>query len=343
MEIEKDEPKPVSEDPKRPAKARKSAPKLVGVLIEDLVSPYTSDVYEKRVKRVASEFKDLYDITWREDVKLFIEFYKKKMIPFSYATRRSYQASLHYALKRSGFEERMSLADLPPPEDNPNELRGQKLKQISFEDAVKMRLEGFSKGKSVASQIAGSIIFCSLFTGLRPVEWLNAKLIGDRLVVKNAKFSKGRSFAETRTIHIDKSKTPKGLLDNIKWLLDRIKEKNWSGLSEAEERKIVKSLAERVKYINDKCFESDKGKKSLSYTLYTARHQFCANAKAAGLSKVEIAALMGHRSMNTAGEHYARKKHGRANELCVEPDPVCIDLVKHFNRKVRSVPDFLNM
>ena len=86
MEIENDDPKSGSEAPKKPARARKTAPKLVGVQIEDLVSPYTSDVYEKRDKRVANEFRDLYDLTWREDVGLFIEFFKKKMIPFSYAT-----------------------------------------------------------------------------------------------------------------------------------------------------------------------------------------------------------------------------------------------------------------
>lgn len=49
-----------------------------------------------------------------------------------------------------------------------------------------------------------------------------------------------------------------------------------------------------------------------TYTLYTARHQFSANAKSSdGLTRTEIAALMGHASIYTAGEHYGKRRSGR--------------------------------
>jgi hypothetical protein len=46
-------------------------------------------------------------------------------------------------------------------------------------------------------------------------------------------------------------------------------------------------------------------------TLYSARHQFIADAKASGLTLYEIAALVGHASIRTASEHYGKKKVGR--------------------------------
>jgi integrase len=45
--------------------------------------------------------------------------------------------------------------------------------------------------------------------------------------------------------------------------------------------------------------------------LYSARHQFAADAKKSGLDKVAIAALMGHASQETATTHYGRRTAGR--------------------------------
>jgi len=45
-------------------------------------------------------------------------------------------------------------------------------------------------------------------------------------------------------------------------------------------------------------------------TLYTARHPFSANAKSDGLTREEVAALMGHASIYTAGTHYGKRRSG---------------------------------
>ena len=45
-------------------------------------------------------------------------------------------------------------------------------------------------------------------------------------------------------------------------------------------------------------------------SLYSTRHQFAANLKAAEFTKCEIAALMGHAVDTTATMHYGRKRHG---------------------------------
>jgi len=48
-------------------------------------------------------------------------------------------------------------------------------------------------------------------------------------------------------------------------------------------------------------------------TLYSSRHQFSANAKFLGLPLEEIAALMGHASIETAMAHYGRRSAGNGS------------------------------
>ena len=45
-------------------------------------------------------------------------------------------------------------------------------------------------------------------------------------------------------------------------------------------------------------------------TCYSARHQAIANAKSAGLTPLEVAAIFGHSSIKTAQLHHARAKAG---------------------------------
>jgi len=51
-------------------------------------------------------------------------------------------------------------------------------------------------------------------------------------------------------------------------------------------------------------------KRKQHISLYSARHQFAANAKFNGLPLEHIAALMGHASIETATAHYGRRSAG---------------------------------
>jgi hypothetical protein len=64
--------------------------------------------------------------------------------------------------------------------------------------------------------------------------------------------------------------------------------------------------------------------------LYSARHQFVADAKYSGLSKEAIAALMGHGSIETAGLHYGRGTAGRSG-FHVTADEQDIKTVEELN------------
>jgi hypothetical protein len=62
-------------------------------------------------------------------------------------------------------------------------------------------------------------------------------------------------------------------------------------------------------------------------TLYSLRHQFSANAKASGFTRLEIAAMMGHAVDDTAVVHYGRKRSG-FDLVRISPDPADVARVK---------------
>lgn len=86
---------------------------------------------------------------------------------------------------------------------------------------------------------------------------------------------------------------------------------------------IMKEYRKSIRnYTKDKAKSESKSNKdylgkppiALYPTLYSTRHQAIANAKAAGLNPILIAALFGHASIKTAQYHYGKKHkaHGRS-------------------------------
>lgn len=139
-------------------------------------------------------------------------------------------------------------------------------------------------------------------TGLRPIEWKDAKYYKSEnvLVVKNAKNTNGRSFGKYRTInlsHLSKEQV-KDIDLHLQISNNMIKKKYWD--------KYYKACSNLLRYMSRKIWT----RKSRYPTLYSCRHQFSANMKASGCTKVEVAALMGHASDLTAQEHYGRKVNG---------------------------------
>lgn len=141
--------------------------------------------------------------------------------------------------------------------------------------------------------------------GLRPTEWKNAFFDekASTLIVCNAKVNENRGNGEVRHLIFD----PEKQADEI-----------------AEIQTFIRELSIRLRQANNSFFLLyDKCRKRLRYvtrhlwpkmeqrpTIYSARHQFAANMKKTGLSKKEVAALMGHKSDASAGIHYAHKSKG---------------------------------
>ena len=145
----------------------------------------------------------------------------------------------------------------------------------------------------------------AVLTGLRPAEWKSASLelltTGKyELILLNAKNSNCRGNGDDRTLQlgdIDQADL-KIIQAHIEFVGVVVGHKVW----ERYYRECRKTLyrATRTLWPNRTSYP----------TLYTGRHQFSANAKKAGLSKAEVAALLGHASMETAGIHYGKKRSG---------------------------------
>lgn len=141
-----------------------------------------------------------------------------------------------------------------------------------------------------------------ILTGLRPVEWRDAEYNGETntLIVKNAKNTNGRANGYYRNLnlnHLDKED-----INIIKQQLILSKKFNSAGLWDD----YYNGCSNLMRYLCRKIWPNRKKRP----TLYSTRHQYCANLKASGLRIVEIASLMGHATDETASETYGRKVVG---------------------------------
>ncbi|MGZ5029808.1 MAG: hypothetical protein ACXWAT_03435 [Methylobacter sp.] len=145
------------------------------------------------------------------------------------------------------------------------------------------------------------------WTGLRPLEWESAQLIvnaaGDHeLQVMNAKNTNKRSHGLKRIVHL--SNMEEHELEVIRLHLANVSSARDKGME----------FGQYYKQCRDCLYKANRKlwpRRPKSICLYSARHQFAADAKKSGLDKVAIAALMGHASQETAATHYGRRTAGR--------------------------------
>ena len=175
--------------------------------------------------------------------------------------------------------------------------------------------------QNAADQAKGSVTYgvwayhlfrAGLRFGLRPVEWRGARFIylenGElALEVPNAQNSYGRAFGPTRTLIVNEKnlkRIDRLALDSALWLTEQtfhMKDKDY--------QKILEGAEQQMRFILRSCGTPCQLRNG-NITLYTARHQFSANAKSDGLTREEIVALMGHASIGTAGLHYGKRRSG---------------------------------
>ena len=188
----------------------------------------------------------------------------------------------------------------------------QKAKNISPED---MHLLRKTLGKSHSKYAKATIawFFATVLTGLRPVEWRRAVLQRNEkneliLVIKNAKNTNKRSHGETRTIGL--GEVPESNLSIITQHLDNVK---------------IWRSAQSFDFYYSRCRQLLQNTADILWprrrkhpTLYTARHIFSADAKNT-FDRIEVAALMGHASTDTAYRHYG-KRHTGTGGMAIIPD-----------------------
>jgi hypothetical protein len=154
-------------------------------------------------------------------------------------------------------------------------------------------------------------LLATVAVGLRPCEWSRARFEENLLLVKNAKNSNGRSFGETRSLIVESDETRRivalQLAQVAKCPTWRILHKSCCAAVHRAARALWPSRAKLP-------------------GIYTGRHVFCANAKL-HFTKIEVAALMGHGSVESASRHYAPRWSGTGGRG-VRPSSHDVELVR---------------
>ena len=293
----------------------------------------TKEKYIKRSFQLINRVKKDFNVT-NEDldprqIVVWLNDYKPNINP---QTWRQYKNSLIYFFETTDMFSESAVIDAIEYLKDTNskgtnrfteKTSSLKLKKITLDDWEKLNSYLKSKNRKWHDELR-VWLRSSIITGLRPVEWKNAEIIKKNdfyiLKTKNAKNTNGRAHGKERVLILkDVSNedliTIKTHLNNIKTFVGMGEyEFFYSGCYIALYKACRKCWPRRKRHI----------------TLYSTRHQFSANAKSSGFSKVEVAAMMGHAVDTTAGEHYGRKQAGN-EELSVLPSVDDVSKVRQIN------------
>jgi integrase len=241
------------------------------------------------------------------------------------ATIRSYRAALLLALARfaaAGADDDTSsrlqllFTGTPLPRSARARPRTSALKRRSFREDEQEKLFSYLSSRSGRSSelVAGLIKFGPIF-GLRPSEWLTAKLRGDKLFVECAKHTNGRGLDDLRVIHITAMQPPmRAAFQHFIEAYQRT----------AREASSIDAFQERLtKTLQRACVKM----KIPVVSFYTLRHQAIATAKVT-MSLEEVAALAGHRTTRMASRSYAKRRSGWRRSSPILPSTECIRKVK---------------
>jgi len=164
-------------------------------------------------------------------------------------------------------------------------------------DWLKLHPAKFSNALIVILHIGGMV-------GIRPCEWKSASVTRlpnscFELHIRNAKATNGRSNGPSRTLTI--SNVNNEICDLVEGFISLVSQLIWDELYDGCRKLLHKATRELWPY------------RKKYPTLYSLRHQFAADAKSAGMTKLQVAALMGHASIDTATAHYGKKRVGRGS------------------------------
>lgn len=176
----------------------------------------------------------------------------------------------------------------------PRKRKQARRQRISDDDFAKWVRALLAKGLGVE---AGALMLICM-TGARPCELSDISIEGTRIHVLGAKHSHGGLRGADRVLEADQDFC---LL--VRNALEAF-------------RSDVRSLDSIRMAIHEAAKEVFSRRKPPS--MYTLRHQFGANMKASGMSRVEMAYVMGHQATDSIGR-YGDKRYGRAEAVKVRP------------------------
>ncbi|MEA9392226.1 hypothetical protein SJI19_17005 [Acerihabitans sp. TG2] len=215
------------------------------------------------------------------------------------------------------------------------------LKLKRFPDDLIPKLEKLNLTDNRFKNLTFVLLFlkANLLVGLRPVEWANTSIFSyidkpgtvkkgtkttPALVVSNAKATHGRGNGIERDI-IFNAITVEELGDILQF--SKLMQTHLNGLYGEQRRKRAEDIFTNAQQTLNRALKSIKYPITKRPTLYSTRHQCIANAKSANLTDIEIAALFGHKTTETARIHYGKKVHG-SGRVVIKPSNESIQMVK---------------
>jgi integrase len=284
-------------------------------------SPSTSTQYRKRAKDLIQRYLRERDIgSGPFSPTEFAEWLVTLKAGLRSSSWRQYRAAVIYYAEEEGTEDdrwpdavsRIQTNKDPCPRKKhlPARTSAQKAKHLSERDLERL-IARLLDGRSIWGRSAAVWLLAGRLTGLREIEWQQAEwLPGNRLMVANAKATQGRANGPERLLHL-------GSMSEVElgWINEHMTRTRRHVAAGTFER-FRKACQKRVAQTSRSLWPRRKRWP----TLYTIRHQVAADAKAAGFDRDEVAALLGHASVETAGRHYGKKRSGNGRSLTVLPD-----------------------
>lgn len=290
-------------------------------------SPETEKQYTKKAISLIKRFNKENNPNRNPNDELFLNWLESIKKVYKPAAWRFYRASLaFYAEKKGKLElsakikkiEQISLSINEEPNDekfHKSKTSSDKSKNISQKEQEQLQEYLISKLQKSFWAPRTLIYFrAGLITGLRPIEWEHAELINyfdiekrksvPTLKVKNAKNTNQRAHGEFRHLFLD-------LLSEKDLQIIKTQVINIKHLRGPNGKKTFEQYRKAISQCIYNARKDLWPKRKKNISIYTTRHQFAANLKAAGYSREEVAALMGHATDLTATKHYGKKRSGR--------------------------------
>lgn len=250
----------------------------------------------------------------------FCKWLAKAKFPLAAATWRVYRASALFYIKEHFLSSHNQCSEYLAEFSSHNKATGIiRAKQKGYSETDFSALLTFIKGRidNPRTRGSGKIWWENLYftliagdlVGPRPCEWELARIDIEagqyNLVIVNAKTSHGRSHGPTRTIILS------GLSDeecfDIQKKIELTADAIARGLC-ADMDEYQKILRRYLLLANNRVFPG--AEKTIA--IYSTRHQVVSEYKSTpGNNAHGLAAILGHRSTQTAGRHYGRKRSGK--------------------------------
>ena len=290
------------------------------------IQPSTEAQYLQRATRLLDAYERETGQTWRSAPLAAVEWFARQsaLKQWSKQTLLLYRSSFAWYMERFGPSRAADMirAVAYTPDATQTRARTSARKMKKMPEAMMVKLYTvLETSKNPLDQAVFHWLKAGRATGLRPCEWKHAFLEehvveGSRnlvLLVKNAKKGELRANGESRRLIF--RKFPEHYAEETA-IRDFMRDINKFVTARLPFEQLYAMCRKRLMYVCRNVFRHEER----YISLYTPRHQFAADMKASGLTKPQVAALMGHASEESAGEHYARRKDGVRRIAPPEPD-----------------------